>query len=130
MGPEGPRAVVVLEGQMDMCPEGETPGKIALETVPHAAGPARGQEGCLSRGAGRQAVLAGSSGGPFLQDTGLLPGVCEQQKQDAVLTCTQDPWLWQGMAQSAMQGSSVEFKPPSRPTPKLCGQHFLLPPHP
>lgn len=63
----------------------------------------------MSQGAGGQAVLARSSGDPFLQDTGLLAGICEQQKQDAVLTCTQDPWLQQGMAQSPASNAGQFF---------------------
>lgn len=54
-------------------------------------------------------MLARSSGDPFLQDTGLLAGICEQQKQDAVLTCTQDPWLQQGMAQSPASNAGQFF---------------------
>lgn len=53
----------------------------------------------LSQGGSGQAVLPRSSGDPFLQDTGLLPGISEQQKKDAVHT---GPLLWKGNPQPAV----------------------------
>lgn len=70
-------------------------GRSLLETLllgepPMHQGPPEGSRAAsLSQGGGSgQAVLARSSGDPFLQDTGLLPVISEQQKQDAVLTCS------------------------------------------
>lgn len=86
----------------------------------------------LSQGASGQAVLARSSADPFLQDAGLPVGAPERQKADAALACMQEPRAWQGNPRAAMQRSLyAAFKPPSQiPTPKLPGQHLLLPPHP